>query len=508
MRQLGRKNANQTRLGVWGRAQAAPGGTRELAKPAKDKSLGRTVAGKYRIESVLRATELGRLYNATHLLTEKRVTLKILSPALAVDDKIVSRFMEEAKTLSSFSHPNILNVTDFGSEPDGDTYIVYEAVEGITLKDEIVVEGAFPLGRVLDVSRQIASGLIAAHARGMMHGSLGGDKVMLYRDSEGREAVKIMGLGTAASGETVALASQSSFEYLSPEQCADPSNFDARADIYSLGAMLYEMLTGELPFNGSNPGELMMKQATQPPPPLSAFRSDLPPGLEPIVLSALAKNRELRYQTMGDLLSDVNALEVSHESPSGAAQTSAAEENVWKTAFVVLAGVSVLSIGLIYFTYVPRTDPSTVAAADSGAMPVQPINPATGINEQGLASIIPMTAEAMQQINPMTMPSPMADPLGGSGDGYNPWSGGPPPGAPAPIQPGGQVITVQEGNSPFMPPDNSGIYLVPQQVPTPAPQPGAPKAQDAGGSQPSAQPTPEAKPAASPKPPAEKEKTP
>ena len=468
-----------------------------MAKPVTDKFIGKTVAGKYRIDSVLRSSELGRVYNATHLLMDRPATVKILSPVFAVDDRIVARFTDEAHTLSGFTHPNILNVTDFGTEPDGVTYIVYEGVSGITLKDEIVVEGAFPLPRVLDIAEQVAAGLVAAHARGVMHGCLGGDKVMLTKDAEGREIVKIVELGTATSGEAVMMASESSLEYLSPEQCADPANFDARADIYSLGVMLYEMLTGEVPFHGANAGELMMKQATQPPPPLTSFRKDLPEALEPIVLSALAKNRELRYQSMSDLLSDISALRETVGTPFAAMTAVGDRNNIWKTAFIVLAGVSVLSVGLIYFTYVRQTDPATVVANDSGAMPVQPINPATGINEQGFATIIPMSTDTMQQMTPMVMPSPSNDPLVTGGDGYNPWaSGGPPPGAPpAFIPPGGRVITVQEGNSQFMPPDGSYVELVPQAAPDQTP---APKSSDAGAAAQGG----ETKPAGTPKPPA------
>ena len=432
---------------------------------------------------MLRSTELGKLYNATDLLSGDVVTVKILSPVFAVDEKIVERFMGEAETLSHVAHPNVLRVIDFGSEPEGLAFIAYEPVEGVTLKDEIVVEGAFGLQRALDIAEQVAAGLVAAHSRGVMHGCLGGDKVLLTKDSAGRESVKILQLGTSTSGEAVKLSAETAVEYLSPEQCADPANFDARSDIYSLGVMIYEMLTGQVPFNGSNPGELMMKQATQPPPPLASFRKDLPDGLEFVVMNALAKNRELRFQTMDEFLAEIAAM---RGAASVAAAAAGGDRNVWKSAFIVLALVSVLSTALIYLTYVKRTDPQTVAQNDPGASPVQPINPATGINEQGLASIIPMTADVLGQMNPV--PPPMSEPAAGGGDGYNPWaSSGPPPGAPPTIvQPGGATVTVEEGNSVFMPEDGGGVILVPKQV-EPAPTP--PRPAPANAARPS--PTPE-----------------
>lgn len=443
-------------------------------KPANDTNIGRVLAGKYRIDSVLRASELGKVYNATHLPMDKQVSVKLLSPVLAVDESIRNRFTEEARRLSGVSHPNILNVIDFGAAEDGTEYVVYEGAKGITLKDEIVVEGALPLTRALDIAEQIAAGMVAAHSKAMVHGSLGGDKVMLIVDEEGNEVVKLLELGIAQRTSTDH-DSGVSIEYLSPEQCADPGDFDQRADVYSLGVMMYEMLSGELPFNGSNVGELMMKQATQPPPPLSAFRQDLPPKLEPIILSALAKNRDLRYQSMGELLADISGLcEAASDTAPASVSSSPSEENIWKTAFIVLAGVSVLAVGMIYFTYVRKTDPDTIAQSDSNSLPVQPINPATGINEQGLATIVPMSTEMMTQMAPQMEPSPMSDPVPG-GDGYNPWANGnPPAGAPpvTSVQPGGQNVTIPESGcstSVFMP--NDGCYVVPSPTPTPAPKP-------------------------------------
>lgn len=463
-------------------------------RPANDTNIGRILGAKYRIDSVMRGSELGKVYNATHLSMDKKVAVKILSPVLAVDDNIRHRFTEEARRLSQVSHPNILNVIDFGADGDGTEYIVYEGVEGVSLKDEIVIEGALGIERILDITEQIAAGMVAAHSKGIVHGSLGGDKVMLTKDAKGNEIVKILELGSAShQSHGSEFERGNSIEYLSSEQCADMTDFDERSDIYSLGVMMYEMLSGQLPFNGSNIGEIMMKQATQPPPSLSSFRQDMPEQLEPIVLSALAKNRDLRYQSMGEVLADLSALsEVTLVSPTkaGAAQD---DNNIWKTAFIVLSGISLLAIGLIYFTYVKKTDPDTVVQGDANGMPVQPINPATGINEQGLATIIPMSTDMMSQMAPQMMPSPMTDPVPG-GDGFNAWStGAPPPGAPpVNIPPGGQTVTVNpDGSSPFMPPDSSGYYLVPsptaapvQPSPTPAatpktdksPAPATPKA--------------------------------
>ncbi len=417
-----------------------------------DQFIGQTLADKYRIDSVMRETDLGTVYHATHLSMEKAVAVKILSPALSVDENIVKRFSAEARNISNISHPNILNVADFGSDANGKVYIVFEAAEGETLKNAIERDGMFDPARAVNIAKQIAAGLAAAHFKGVTHRSLNGENILLTLD----DSVKVLDLGTAKSDEpTDDEVSPQKIEYLSPEQCADASNADERSDIYSLGVILYEMLAGEVPFKAENTSELMMKHAQEPPPPLSAFRHDLPAGIEPLILQALAKNPEMRHQNAAELIDDLNRVSRSlTDLETGAiAKTPAANNNFWKTAFVVLAGIALLSIALIWATSTKQTNPSTFQA-DSNSQPVQPLNPATGMNEQGLATIVPMTEGSMGNSNVMVMPETLGT------DGNPNWQNGTvPPGAPQYIQPGGQYFDPNNPNSPFNPDDpNSKIY--------------------------------------------------
>lgn len=407
-----------------------------------DTFIGKTLAEKYRIDSVMRETELGKVYHSTHLLMDKPVAVKILSPALAVDESIVRRFSSEAKNISHVSHPNILNVTDFGSDEEGTVYIVFEDAEGETLKSVIERDGIFAPVRAVAIAKQIASALSAAHLRGVIHGNLNSENVLLTGD----DSVKILDLGAVRLDAVAAADDELSFpkiEYLSPEQCADALDADERSDIYSTGVILYEMLAGEVPFKAETTSELMMKHAQEPPPPLSAFRQDLPADIEPLVLQTLAKNPEMRHQTTAELFDDLNRVERSLAVPE-TAKAAAANNNIWKTAFVVLAGISLLSVALIWATSSKQTNPSTLQV-DSNSQPVQPINPATGMNEQGLATIVPMSQEMLSNSN-MTLTAP--ENLGGSDT--NPyWSSGTvPPGAPQYIPPG-QVIDPNNPNSPF-----------------------------------------------------------
>lgn len=437
-----------------------------------DQFIGKIIANKYRIKSVLREGEFGKTYRGTHVSMEKPVIIKVLSPALAVDENIAWQFSSEAKTASHISHPNILNVTDFGSDVNGAVYIIFEDAEGATLKEEIQTVGQFASDRALEIVIQSASALSSAHSKGKTHGALTSEKILLTNSINSAESVKILDFGAVKSNSGNLLdedAHVSDVEYLAPEQCTDEGIGDERSDIYSLGVILYEMLAGEVPFKGEKPMDIMLKHSEEPPPPFSAFRQDLPADLEPVVLKALAKNPEMRYKTADEFAADLKNIQrgfsVSETATAAAAPVS--NNNIWKTAFVVLAGISLLAIGLIYATSVKSTDPTTALQTDANGQPVQPINPATGVEEQNYSNMSAMPAAYVGNSNSMMMPpGTLTD---GGGDGYNPWANGgqPPPGAPVvpyPVPQGGQVITIDPNNpnSPFMPVDTgNGVILVP-----------------------------------------------
>lgn len=422
-----------------------------------DQFIGQTLADKYRIEETARDGGLGKIYRGTHLLMDKAVMIKILSPALAVDKNIVERFSAEARTVSQISHPNVLNVTDFGTDRRGSVFIVSEGVDGETLKETVLREGKFPLERAVKIVRQIAAALAAAHRKGVVHRHLNSENILLTRAADESEFVKVLDFGSIKSDENELEneADLKDLEYLAPEQNASVSEADERSDIYSLGVIFYEMLTGETPFTAENPTALMMKQAEEPPAPLAAFRSDLPVGIEPVILKALAKNPEMRYQTASEFSDDLLRASID----SGVIKTAAPASNIWKTAFIVLVGISLLGAGLIYATYTKQTNPTTQLQTDADGQPVQPLNPATGINEQGLSNMMQFSPELAANSNMAIPPGTLP-----GGDGYNPWANGvnPPAGAPPTqyVGPGGQIITIDPNNpSQFMPNIDGNIYV-------------------------------------------------
>jgi serine/threonine protein kinase len=416
-----------------------------------DQFTGQILADKYRIGRILRDSDLGKIYHGSHLVMDKPVTVKILSPALAVDGSIVKQFSGEARTASQISHPNILNVTDFGSDTNGNVFIVFEGVEGENLKDVIKSEGMFAPARAIELTKQIASALASAHKNKVVHGALSADNVVIA-EGPGGETAKVLNFGAARTHDAIAIdhdpAPASEVEYLSPEQCSDTGETDARSDIYSLGVILYEMLAGEVPFSGERSTDVMLKHVQDRTPPLSAYRKDLPAELEPVLLKALAKDPDMRYQTADEFIA---ALDTVPETAAAGeqAKAAAASNNIWKTAFIVLIGIMMLASALIYGTSSRQTNPTTQLQADANGLPVQPINPATGTDEQGLANMMSMGSAVYIGNSNMALP-PGTIP---GGDGYNAWERGgvPPVGAPPPgyIPPGGQTVTIDSGQSPF-----------------------------------------------------------
>lgn len=420
--------------------------------------LGKQIAGKYQVEELIGESPFGSLYRGTNTLLDKPVAIGVAAGGS-------DGFLDQAKAAAKVSHPNLLNLNDLGTDAEGNAFTVYESAPGEPLTAALLREGQLPLEMAIDVARQIGAGLSAAHAAGLVHGDLSPANVIVSSSQPGRVGVKVFGFGSTNAIHDNS-ADPERFSYLAPEQCSGVEHADNRGDIYSLGAILYHALAGMPPCVGESASEVMMRQIEEPPPPLSSFRTDLPAWIEPVILQAMAKNPDSRYQTVDAFVNDLaNASAV----PTVITADTEGPNNLWKTAFVVLAGISLLTVGLIYMTYSRQTDPVTALQPDANGMPVQPINPATGVEEQNLSSLPP---EFSYDANTNTMV-----PTGGvPGDAGNPWLNGTAPPGGAPIAPGGQVIQVPLGGSPFMNdpncvPQPSGIMLCTVPVtPTPAPR--------------------------------------
>lgn len=464
-----------------------------------DRFIGKVISDKYRIDGHLGTSRSGMLYTGKHLLIGSMVTIKVLDRGEDFDESAAAGFSAEARAVSKIAHPNILNITDFGQDVDGTIFAVMEDASGRSLRQRIRDESPISADTSVMIVRQIGAALSAAHSRGIMHGSLTSGKVVFSKIGEGSELVKVFDIGAFGTLPRNSDTPEDIDElaYRAPELFLPGAKPNERSDVYSLGILLYELVAGELPYSGESENELLQRHSQVPPPPLVAFRSDLPEGFEIALLGALAKDPEKRYATVAEFVEALNiAVEYdgSDESVVIPAGHDEAGNNAWKTAFIVLAGISVLAFGLIYWTGTNRTDPPTVLQTDSNSQPVQPVNPATGMSEQSGLRAAPQILAG----------DPDALPEDFGGDGFDPWAnpGTPPAGQSAPIGPPGDYVTIPGEGSVFMPGDGS-VILVPKIVtptPTPAASPTATPARPAGGGNTNTQPRPPATPAQRPQP--------
>jgi serine/threonine protein kinase len=254
--------------------------------------------GRYRVMRKLGAGGMADVYLAEDEELGRRVAIKILNERHANDDSFVERFRREAKNAAGLSHPNIVSIYDRG-EAEGTYYIAMEYLDGRTLKELLIARGPMPIGDAIHYTRQILNALRFAHKKGVVHRDIKPHNVMV--DGDGRLKVTDFGIARAgASQMTEAGAIVGTAQYLSPEQ-ARGAAVDQRSDLYSIGVVLYEMLTGNVPFTGESPVEIAMKHLSDTPRPPSSIRPEIPPDLDMVVLRALAKNPDDRFQTAEEM---------------------------------------------------------------------------------------------------------------------------------------------------------------------------------------------------------------
>jgi eukaryotic-like serine/threonine-protein kinase len=258
--------------------------------------------GRYRIQRKLGAGGMADVYLAEDQELGRRVAIKILNSRHGNDDQFIERFRREAKNAAALNHPNIVSIYDRG-EAEDTYYIAMEFLDGRTLKELIVSRGAAPINVAVEYARQILSALRFAHRHGIVHRDIKPHNVLV--DAEGRVKVTDFGIaraGTSQMTETGSIVGTA--QYLSPEQ-ARGGEVDPRSDLYSLGIVLYELLTGKTPFDGDTPVEIAMKHLSTTPKPPSKLRPDIPRELDMVVLRALAKNPDDRYQTADEMEADL-----------------------------------------------------------------------------------------------------------------------------------------------------------------------------------------------------------
>jgi hypothetical protein len=263
--------------------------------------------GRYELVRALGAGGMGCVHLTRDSVLSREVALKVLDERHAGSEEFVERFRREAKAAASLSHPNIVAVYDYGENEQGSPYIAMEHVPGGTLKDRIQERSKLPPRVAAAVALQIASALEVAHERGIIHRDVKPENVLVTEDGN----VKVADFGIAKAAEATAVTATSavlgSVRYLSPEQ-ASGGEVGPASDLYSLGVVLYEMLTGEVPFTAENPIATAMRHLTEAPVPPSEFESHIPATLEAVALKLLEKAPADRYPSAGALAEDLKRL--------------------------------------------------------------------------------------------------------------------------------------------------------------------------------------------------------
>ncbi|HST53441.1 MAG TPA: serine/threonine-protein kinase [Pyrinomonadaceae bacterium] len=276
----------------------------------KDPLVGRVLDEKYRLDSRLGEGGMGTVYRATHLLIERPVAVKVLNSRLVTDETSKERFRREARAAGRLQHTNAVTVTDFGETREGLVYIVMELLEGKPLRDILAREAPLDPARAVSLMLQVSAAVEAAHEAGIIHRDLKPGNIFLVQRPDAPYIVKVLDFGIAKTAtDSSDLGAHDTLtgtgvmigtpRYMSPEQC-DGAPLTPASDVYSLGVILYEMLTGQTPFNGATPLSLALKHSSEAPRPPRETVPGIPPALEAVVLRALEKSPQERPRDAGE----------------------------------------------------------------------------------------------------------------------------------------------------------------------------------------------------------------
>lgn len=341
--------------------------------------IGTIIDNRYRVEALLGEGGMGLVYRATHTGLNKTLAIKVLRSENVRDQEVLARFRREAESASNIGNEHIVDINDFGTMPDGSTYFVMECLEGLDLIDAIDAVQRLHEKRAIHIARQICVALGAAHDAGIVHRDLKPENVFLIRRGEDEDFVKVLDFGIAKvanrphrltrDGEVLGTP-----HYMSPEQCAG-DQIDHRTDIYALGVLLYEMVTGHVPHDADTMMGILTKQMYEDPVPPRVRVSKLSAELERIIMRSLEKKPAQRYRTMVEMEADLAALHAGLE-PAGPDTITlkpliepASKRSRKAPAVLGLVGLLVLaSVGLAAFVFGSGDVPIEEAAPTSEAV--------------------------------------------------------------------------------------------------------------------------------------------
>jgi len=330
--------------------------TKTLVAPTLELTSGSTFAGRYQVIEELGKGGMGRIYKVVDKKINEEVALKLIRPEIAADKNTIKRFSNELKFARKISHRNVGRMYHLGEE-EGIHYITMEYVPGENLKDMIGMMGQLSPGQAVSIARQVCEGLSEAHKLNVVHRDLKPNNIIIDREGNAR----IIDFGIARSLKAKCITRSRMMvgtpEYMSPEQ-VEAKEVDQQSDIYSLGVVLYEMVTGMIPFDGETPLSIAMKHKSEEPQDPRGINSQIPEDLSRVILKCMEKNKEKRFQTVEELLSELDKIEEGFStaeiiSPSRWPLTGKEIREIfwkrWKLIATLFAVVIVAGIGFFLF---------------------------------------------------------------------------------------------------------------------------------------------------------------
>ncbi len=378
---------------------------------ALESLVGRTF-GKYQITEHLGRGGMADVYKGYRADLDRVVAIKLMHPFLAADEDFIFRFKREARAMASMRHPNIVTVHDFDVYEKDTYYLVMEFIGGGTLKEklnDLVKKGELmPLGQVLDIALAVTDALAYAHDREMVHRDIKPGNIML--DENGRAVLTDFGIVKLVGGQSMAYTATGALigtpAYMSPEQALGKPG-DARSDIYSFGILLFQMLTGQLPFEADTPLAVVMKQVNDPPPLIHTFNPNAPPVLQEIIFQAMAKKPEERFQTAAEMGRALSMLDPSRTRRQTLSSLGMAGRTVTKSA-----PTEDVSASAVERASVPPKQPAelpaqpTVSPAQAAASPAPPTPTAVKTSTPGTIQASTQVAEPAKSAGQMATPPP------------------------------------------------------------------------------------------------------